>query len=544
MRFSRTRLILIATALLWPVVVQAETEAEIRAKEQKLKNSGVMAEADGRTAVKKISAKQAVLILPARSPIAVPASLLEKTGEVLSGVIIDLGRFQVVDRKALKKAMEQMALSATGVIPEDKQLEMGKVVGATEIIEARINAYSVEYRIPTTGKALASAGAGMLLGKLLNVATGGNIKAPEDDGKRWVALVEATLIHKDLATGKVKNKKDIRVEAIDKDNQKMAENKLDSELETEMRFAIKEMFPIVTFIVKKKGRDTYMRLGADMGVRPNNKYFAYEKYDSKAKNVPVGEMEVNEVFPTVSRGNMRMQKGKIEENFVLKERNLRDGQFNLLLGVAPMKVDTSTFASFRSYVSFGNYFGFSDFATQTGFLMSKFDYVPQVSLSYAGKTGRSALDVRLSAMLGYLDAYGGKLLAGYKYTAFDRDWFTAGFSVHAGAAATWVPVGKMSSTWYFQTSSGTRSKQNSDLSIFGLTAGGEVAANLGFNLGFDTKMLFEVGYCYYLPMNKYQMVGTDTEGNMMNLSEFFDTSRVAPIDLSGVTANLSFNFSF
>jgi hypothetical protein len=541
MRLSRTRLLLTLSALLLPVLAHAQTEAELRAKEQKLKNSGVAAEEESREMLKKITTKQAVLILPTRSTVVVPPSLREKTTEVLNTVVIDLGRFKVVDRNALKKAMEQLALSETGIIPEDKQLQMGKVVGATEIIETRINFYSVEYKIPTTASGIASGAASMILGKLLSQVTG---TKNNDDGRRWVATVEATVIHKDLATGAVKSRKDIKVESIDKDNQKMAENNMDNKLEAELRYTLKEMFPLITFIVKKKGRDTYMRLGADMGVRPNNKYFAYEKYDPKVKNKPIGEMTVNEVFPTLSRGNMRIQRSKIEENYVLRERNLIDGQFTILVGMAPMKVDTSSFASFRSYVSFGGYFGFSDFATQKGFLMPRFDYVPQVSLSYAGQFGRSALDVRLSGMLGYLDAWGAKVLVGYKYTALDRDWFTAGFSVHAGAAGTWVPVGEMKSSWYFLNSAGKRSKANSTLSIFGLTAGGEVAANFGFNLGYDVKMLFEVGYCYYLPMNRYSMVGTDTEDNMMSLNEFFDTSLASPIDLSGVTANLSFNFSF
>lgn len=545
MKTRRTALLLLALTLAWPVAAFSQTIKKAAAEEAKLKNSGLMAEPDSRETVKKISAKKAVMVLPTRTLQQVPAGLLEKTTEILSSVLIDLGRFQVVDRKALKKAMEQIALSASGLIPDDKQVAMGKIVGATEVIEARIDSYTVELKDVVNAGGIA---ANLALQLLTGGKQSGDAKPVE---KQWVATVAITIKHKDLATGEVKNEKTFKVESIDKD-QATAVNNLDGKIENELTFTIKAMFPIVSFIVKKEGRDTFMRLGADMGIRPYNKYFAYKTYDPKGNSKPIGELRIREVFPALSRGTMRIEKEKISENYAVVERNMRDAQIHLSFGLAPFKVDTSTFKNFSTYATFtsSSYFwswsfGISNFIDLNSFSTTQLTYAPQVSLSYAKEIGPSTIDFRLSGLMASVNTYGVKVLLGYGYTILDRDAITAGFSVRAGAAGVLVPVGKMKDGWTIYDGSKT-TKANADISIFGSTPGGEVTANLGLNLGYDAKLMLELGYAYYLPLNKFSMISTadDDKSSMMNLDKFFDTSRVSPIDLSGLLANVSLYFMF
>lgn len=515
--------------------------------EKELKNTGLMSEDDQRQTTKTISKKVALLVLPARTGSSVPDTVLEKTSEILNGVLIDLGRFRVVDRKSLKKAMEQMAISATGLIPEGKQTEMGKIVGATEIVIPEVVSYSVTLQERIS--------AGNLIENLIGMATGagGGKKITE---QQWVAAAEVRIIHKDLATGLKVNDQSFRAESVSK-NKSIAENNLDTQLEARTRKTIRDMFPIMSFVTKQEDRNTYFRLGQDMGVKKDMKFFVYEKWEKDKKNTPVGEVIVREVFPTLSMGELRIQQKKIKENMTVKERNLEDLQLGFWIGIAPMKFSTGTLRKFNDYVSWPSGsifsgFGLTDWVNVFSSKDVSYTYVPQLAIDFYKVIGQSALGFRIAGLLaGPVDAVGFKLLAGYKNNLIDRDFFALGFSVHAGAASAYAPIGTIKDGWYIPADS-TAGLENAinlvktgrTLSLAGFTYGGEVAIQAGFNLGFDARLQAEVGYAYYAPMSRFVMTTMDDKDKPVFLTKYFEASQVGPLDFSGLTFALNLHFVF
>ena len=511
--------------------------------EKDLKNTGLLNEDTERQTTKNITKKKALLVLPARAASAVPDTVLEKTSEILGGVLIDLGRFRVVDRKALKKAMEQMAISATGLIPEGKQTEMGKIVGATEIIIPEVVSYSVTLQERIS--------AGNVIENLIGMATGagGGKKVTE---QQWVAAAEVRIIHKDLATGVKVNDQSFRTESVSK-NKSIAENNLDINLEARTRKTIRDMFPIISFVTKQEDRNTYFRLGQDMGVKKDMKFFVYENWEKDKKNTPVGEVIVREVFPTLSMGELRIRQKAIKENMTVKERNLDDLQLGFWLGIAPMKFKTSSLTKFNDFTTlkggvYDSDFTLSDWATFRNYSIPEYTYVPQLAIDFYKLIGQSALGVRIAGLLaGPADALGFKLLAGYKNNLIDRDFFALGFSVHAGAASAYAPVGTINSPWYIPAD-GVEIKKDiksgSELWLAGFTYGGEVAIQVGFNLGFDARLQAEVGYAFYAPMTKFVMMTKDSEGNPTFLTKYFEASQVDPFSFTGPTFALNLHFMF
>ncbi|MBL8992776.1 MAG: hypothetical protein JNM63_05505 [Spirochaetia bacterium] len=540
-KFGRT-----GTALVLSLASFAWTQEAVKT-EKDLKNTGLVSEDVEKQTTKNISKKKALLVLPARAGSAVPDTVLEKTSEILGGVLIDLGRFRVVDRKALKKAMEQMAISATGLIPEGKQTEMGKIVGATEIIIPEVVSYSVTLQERIS--------AGNVIENLIGMATGsgGGKKLTE---QQWVAAAEVRVVHKDLATGLKVNDQSFRAESVSK-SKSIAENNLDNQLEAHTRKTIRDMFPIVSFVTKQEDRNTYFRLGQDMGVKKDMKFFVYEKWEKDKKNTPVGEVIVREVFPTLSMGELRIRQKPIKENMTVKERNLDDLQLGFWVGIAPMKFSSGTLRKFNDYVSWPTSsvfsgFGLSDWVNVFSTKDVAYTYVPQLAIDFYKLIGQSALGFRIAGLLaGPVDAVGFKLLAGYKNNLIDRDFFSAGFSVHAGAASAYAPIGTIKDGWYIPADSTAGlenpvnfAKTGRTLSLAGFTYGGEVAVQVGFNLGFDARLQAEVGYAYYAPMSRFVMTTLDDKDKPVFLTKYFEASQVGPLDFSGLTFALNLHFMF
>jgi hypothetical protein len=535
---------LLTTALLFSQEVTSVT------KEKALKEAGITSDEDNRASVKTLSRKKAVLVLPVRSANAdTPETITEKSSEILGQVLIGLGRFQVVDRKSMGKAMEQLSLSQTGIIPEDKQLQIGKVVGASEIVDLELASYSCE-RKKTVSK---SAIAGNILSFVLKQAgAGGIVKEKEVMQVQWVVATRFRLTHKDLNSGELLGEKSLNFSSAN-EVKEVAESELDSQIEYGLTHALRDLFPLKTFVVKADERDITIRLGQDLGIKPNMKFLVYEKYFPGKTNQAVGELRVRDVFPSLSLTELRMTTEKIRPDMTVLEKNTSDVHFGLIAGIAPMRFNLQTFTKINTFATSRILstqtipaFGISSWIDTVNLANTTFDLVPQLSMHFSKEIGPSAIDFRLSG-LAALPAFGFKVLLGYQYTLIDRDFFSLGFSAHFGGAGSWVPLGTIKNG-YTIISDGVDIKSDvtsgSLLSAIGLTFGGEIAAQIGFNLGFNCKLLAEVGYDYYNPINSFSVMTLDSDNNNVNLGRFFETSKAGPVDMTGISLGASLTFMF
>ncbi len=531
--------------LVFKVALYSQAEVD---KEKNLKDTGLTSDVELKATVKALSRKKAVLILPVKSSVTdTPSSILNKSDDLLNQTILQLGRFQVVDRKSLKKALAQISLSTTGLIPEEKQLEMGKMVGATEILSLEILEYSVKQKKMISSSAVA----GNVLSALLKQAgAGGIIKERDAMQVQWVIELKYRLIHKELASGDKLAEETISCLAFDefKGN---AEAALDSQIASQLTHSLKNLFPLKSFIVKVDEREITIRLGQDLGLTKNMKFFVYSNLIKDQVSSPLGEIRLTEIFPTLSLANLRIKRGTIKPEMPVVERNTLDVQFGFLAGVAPLQFSMGSFNQFNTFATIrstksNEIFGLSDWVDTLTLPTTRYDLVPQLALNFSKELGSSAIDLRLATLLA-LPALGFKSLLGYKVSILDIDFFNLGFSAHVGGAGFWLPLGKIKSGFYLPAD-GANIENNVEagslLSAVGLTFGGELAAQIGVNLGYSCKLVAEIGYDYYLPINRFSVMTTDKENKLANLTKYFETSRVGPVDLTGLSLSASLTFMF
>ena len=510
---------------------QAQTAVD---QEKALRDMGVTEAESTRAKTKVVSDKKALLVLPPRSAASVPGAILEKVGEVSGTCLVELGRFRIVDRKALGKAMEQQALSASGVIPEEKQTAMGKVVGAQEILVQEVTRYSEELKdLPNAANIAAN---------LVETAAGGRGGRPEVT-PQWVIQIAVRIVRKNLDRGEILGEKTAEVSSTDEQKEK-AISALDSSLASGITKNLRDLFPLVAYVTSVEGREVYLRFGQDMGLKPGMKFFLYTNAKPKPGENPSADVVVQEVYPAVSRTSLRIRKATPFADMAALERNTADVSLSLALSWMPFRVNFDSLAQIATYAKVGNYFGIGNFVNRSFSISGTVPSGPQLGLTLSSEDVRGAWDFTLAGLTSAFSAYAVKGLVGRRWTLIDADWFFGSLGVQLGGAVLILPYGNFKSGWTAITDDGGLTAEGAPLMVLGSTLGGEAALQAGVNLNFTTRLVGQLGYGYYLPIQRFWMASMNADNKVALVTRFFETSRVDPVDFSGVFGGLSLQWLF
>lgn len=525
----------------------AQSQTETQQTEEELSSSGLVQE-ETREAVRKVSAKRSIMILPTVNKSGAPAYYSELLTESLYQDSVQLGRFNVVDRDSLNLVLKEKSLQLSGLIPMADQASVATLVGADESFSLVITDYKLEEVNKNEGKY-----------ETITKENGETERVELEPEWVWQSSLSADWVHRDMGSATVLNRQGFSISSENKEKRE-AISSLDNSVNGLFISSLRGYFPIESYVAAVKDRSVVIRFGRDMGLMPGDKYWIYsqETTDKTYENA-AAQLIIDEVFPVASVGTLRIIEDSVQPDMSVLEYDAADASLSFSYGLAPLRLDPLTLANLETFVQIndGSSNGFLPLSTWVqleDFESSDREKASQLSFSVGGDSGVNDFEFQMS-LLARNGIYGAKMLLGQRMNIVDRDKFYLGAKTLVGGAGTFFKFGEMKDGYYIPKDSVitsddeisadiNRSTSNTALFGSGVTMGGEISFDLGYNKGFKKRRFIEVGYAYYLPITQLTVYARDDDDNQVNLDNFFDTSKVDPVTFSGFFFNIHFQSLF
>lgn len=214
----------------------------------------------------------------------------------LTAILVEMDRFEVVERAEIDRILEEQHFQLTGLVAEEQAVEIGKILGVNLAFIGSINRLTASWdrdnRIYTAEAAITV--------KIINVESGKILQAIEGEGKRTNTNYRNSL-HKAV----------------------------ESSFGTNMVYKIREMFTIYSAVFKIEDETVYFLDGTQEGVKKGMRYYIlrpeemdlydWEMGDEYAFKKRLGLVEVVDVLENLSKAKIIWVVEAVEPGDILEE---------------------------------------------------------------------------------------------------------------------------------------------------------------------------------------------------------------------------------
>lgn len=289
-------------------------------------------------AAPEVSEKTKIVVIPFTDVTEGGYKAGEKLTSNISSKLVEMGRFEVVDRMELGKIMEEQKLAQTGLIDAAQAVEIGKIAGAKLAFTGNIVSLNV-YREEIVKEKSADVG-------IFKVTREEKTYKKEWNAKVTVNVklvdVETNVTLKSFTEEATFTTSDIHTEeaAIDGAILRVA---------SDIMYGVKEIFAIKSYIISKNGNRATIRLGEDMGIKKQMEFYVFGKdqmVKDKFSNLEFKKEGEKKGLIIVQKVDYKSAEAKIvrgvsgvSEGDIIKEKPGMSLNTDFSLGVHPFKMD-------------------------------------------------------------------------------------------------------------------------------------------------------------------------------------------------------------
>ena len=474
----------------------------------------------------ELSKKEKIIVFPFIDSRFSGSGIGRAVADTIITELINMKRFEVADRLNIEKIMNEQKLGLSGMMDEKNAVEVGNLLGAKLSIVGDVTGYSV--------------------GKKDNGGADGSI------------TVDIKIVN--VETSKIEKATTLSVNASEAPSASKSSNILMEEARKKLLKGVsnkffntmRDYFKLKTYIMTVNGSKVTMRMGRDMGIKPNFRFDAVVTGEEvkdpisgellEIKQKPIAHIWTTKVDEKISYGKVISKSGVLTPGLQLVEVPTLNIYTSITAGIYPF-VQNAVSGNSIYNDGYDDYNITGDFnkltsAAVLGLVSGKQFYWGEVE---------GEVDILLaSPIAGLKFTVGGA----YKLLRIGKLDLELGARVGGvGALSNVGTVGYGNNTWadFMYAPDGTHVPYGADLSVVAVSIGGEGLARLSFNMSKSFSFNVTAGYAYFFDAPWSLSASWTDSGESKSAALDTDqitTNKPDPLQVQGIIIRAGFGWSF